>query len=62
MFDRIKRFYDEELWSLERVKNVVGIAINEEEFKLITGLKYDEVVKSEDWSWKAWVKKSIQLS
>ncbi|MCI1763649.1 XkdX family protein [Heyndrickxia oleronia] len=41
-FDRIKLYYEEELWDLQRVKNSVGKAITPEEFKLITGLTYEE--------------------
>lgn len=41
MFDSIKRYYDLELWSLQRVWNVVGKALTEEEFVEITGKEYN---------------------
>ena len=40
MFEKIKHYYESGLWSLERVKNVVGKAITAEEFKQITGTSY----------------------
>ena len=40
MFDKIKYYYDNNLWSLQRVWNVVGKAIDEDEYKEITGLTY----------------------
>jgi hypothetical protein len=42
MFDKIKYYYDEGLWSLQRVWNVVGKAtgITEKEYKDITGFVY----------------------
>jgi len=40
-FDRIKFYYEEGLWSIERVRNVVGKVINGEEYELITGEAYD---------------------
>ena len=40
MFDKIKYYYDKQLWDLQRVRNVVGKAISEEEYKEITGLIY----------------------
>lgn len=40
MFDRIKYFFDNGLWSLQRVWNVVGKVINEVEYKEITGEDY----------------------
>ena len=36
-FERIKFYYDEGLWDKERVRNVVGKVITEEEYKDITG-------------------------
>ena len=40
MFDKIKYYYDNKLWSLQRVWNVVGKAITEQEYHQITGFKY----------------------
>ncbi len=40
MFDMVKDYYDRKLWSLQRVWNVVGKAITEEEYKEITGFDY----------------------
>jgi len=40
-FDRIKRFYEANLWTLEQVKDGVRFnKITEEEYKTITGLDY----------------------
>lgn len=40
MFEKIKYYYDNGLWSLQRVWNVVGKAINEAEYEQITGFEY----------------------
>ena len=40
-FDRVKMYYDKGLWSIERVRSVVGKVINEQEYKEITGRDYD---------------------
>ena len=40
MFEKIKKYYDEGLWDIDRVKNVVGKAITAAEYKKITGEKY----------------------
>ena len=40
MVDKIKGYYDSGLWSIDRVWNVVGKAITQEEYELITGFKY----------------------
>lgn len=42
MFDKIKYYYDNKLWSLQRVWNVVGKAngLTEDEYKEIIGLTY----------------------
>ena len=40
MFDKIKQYYEIGLWSIDRVWNVVGKALNEEEYKEITGFDY----------------------
>lgn len=39
-FDRIQYYYSEGLWSIDRVWNVVGKVIAEEEYCDITGEKY----------------------
>ena len=35
-FDKVKFYYEEGLWSIERVRSVVGKVINEQEYKEIT--------------------------
>lgn len=40
MVDKIKGYYDSGLWSLDRVWNVVGKAITQEEYYEITGFVY----------------------
>lgn len=40
MYDKIKYYYDIKLWTLERVWNVVGKALTEEEYENITGFIY----------------------
>lgn len=40
MFDIIKEYYDKGLWNIDRVWNVVGKAITEEEYTQITGFIY----------------------
>ena len=40
MFDKIKHYYDVKLWSIDRVWNVVGKALTEEEYFEITGFVY----------------------
>ena len=40
MFEKIKAYYDQGLWSKDRVKNVVGKVITATEYKKITGEKY----------------------
>ena len=39
-FDRVKYYYEEGLWSIERVRNVVGKVLTAEEYKTITGESY----------------------
>jgi len=39
-FDRVKFYYEEGLWSKERVRNVVGKVLTAEEYKTITGEAY----------------------
>ena len=40
MFEKIKDYYDSGLWSLQRVYNVVGKVITEDEYEEITGEDY----------------------
>lgn len=42
-FEKIKHYYDTGLWSIERVKAVVGkrLGITAEEFEEITGQPYE---------------------
>ena len=40
MFEKIKYYYDNGLWSIDRVWNVVGRAITEEEYFEITGYRF----------------------
>lgn len=40
MKDKIKYYYDNGLWSIDRVWNVVGKAITEDEYFEITGIEY----------------------
>ena len=39
-FDKVKRYYDEGLWSITKVRNAVGKWITPAEFKEITGENY----------------------
>jgi hypothetical protein len=39
-FDRVKFYYNEGLWGIERVRNVVGKVITAEEYEQITGETY----------------------
>ncbi|MCY7933166.1 XkdX family protein [Bacillus subtilis] len=39
-FNYIKGFYEKDLWTKERVYNVVGKRITEEQYKEITGEEY----------------------
>lgn len=40
MFDKIKYYYDNDLWNLQRIWNVVGKVITEQEYQEITGFAY----------------------
>lgn len=40
MFEKIKHYYDDGLWSIDRVWNVVGKAISAEEYFEITWFVY----------------------
>ena len=42
MYDKIKHYYDTGLWSIDRVWDVVGKAMTEEEYQEITGFVYPE--------------------
>lgn len=40
-FEKIKRYYDEGLWSKERLRNVVSVGkLTKKEYETITGEKY----------------------
>ena len=41
-FNLVKQYYDDGLWSIERVSNAVGKWITTEEYELITGQPYEE--------------------
>lgn len=41
-FEKVKAYYENGLWSLERVKAVVGKWITAKEFKTITGINYSK--------------------
>mgnify|MGYP001023523280 CR=1 FL=1 len=43
MFDKVKYYYEKGLWSAQRVYNVVGKVITEEEYEEIVGIKYTKV-------------------
>ena len=40
MYEKIKGYYDSGLWSIDRVWNVVGKAITEDEYFAMTGFVY----------------------
>lgn len=40
MFDKIKYYYQVGLWDINRMFNVVGKALTEEEYQEITGFEY----------------------
>ena len=40
-FIKVKDFYDNGIWNFNKVSEVVGELITEEEYEIITGLKYD---------------------
>lgn len=42
-YNKVKLFYDKELWSLDMVCNAIGRWITEEEFIKITGKENDEL-------------------
>ena len=39
-FEKVKKYYDNEMWTKTRVYNAVGKWITEEEYKKITGEDY----------------------
>ena len=39
--EKIKYYYEQDLWDKQRVRNVVGKVINEQEYREITGSDYD---------------------
>ena len=43
-FDKIKNYFDNGMWSITRVYNLVGTkrGITEEEFESITGVSYED--------------------
>lgn len=40
-FEKIKYYYEQDLWDKQRVRNVVGKVINEQDYREITGSDYD---------------------
>lgn len=43
MFEKIKKYYDEGLWSIDRVNNLVKKnVLSKEEYELIVGKEYEE--------------------
>lgn len=42
MVEKIKMYYNNKLWSIDRVWNVVGKALTEEEYQQITGFNYPD--------------------
>ena len=41
-FEMVKNYYDRKMWDINRVFNVVGKVITEEEYKEITGFTYPD--------------------
>lgn len=39
-FEMVKNYYDRKMWDINRVFNVVGKIITEDEYKEITGFDY----------------------
>lgn len=44
MYDKVKYYYDNGLWSIDRVWNVVGKVLTEDEYFEITGIVYPNKV------------------
>lgn len=42
MYEKIKKFYEDEVWPIAWVRNAVGKKITPEEYEEITGEPYDE--------------------
>lgn len=42
-YEKVKKYYDEGVWSITRVYNAVGKWITAEEYEEITGEPYEEV-------------------
>jgi hypothetical protein len=42
MYDKIKYYYDNGLWNIDRVWNVVGKVLTEDEYFEITGFIYPD--------------------
>lgn len=42
MVDKVRKYYETGLWSIDRVWNVVGKAITEEDYYDITGYTFPE--------------------
>jgi len=42
MFEKIKKFYEDEVWPIGWVRNAVGKKITPEEYEEITGEPYNE--------------------
>lgn len=42
MFEKIKGYYDNGLWNIDRVWNVVGKVLTEEEYFEITGFAFPD--------------------
>lgn len=41
-YEKVKKYYDNNLWNLERVKKAVGRWITAEEYAQITGQEYTQ--------------------
>lgn len=44
-FEKVKKYYDTQVWNKARVYNAVGKWITEEEYKEITGEDYNSISK-----------------
>ena len=43
-YNKVKKYYDNKLWSKKKVKNAVGKWITSEEYELITGDEFVMIV------------------
>ena len=50
-FEKVKRYYDNGLWKIKRVRDAVPRWITQEEFELITGEAYVEEWLGEKSKW-----------